>query len=278
MKFAICNEMFKDWEHTRVASIIAGIGYTGVELAPFTLGDAPTKLSPTAIRMVRTAFNDTGVAIVGLHWLLAKTEGLSITSPDDGTLARTAEHLRLLIRLARDLGAPVLVFGSPAQRSLEPGWDPAEAFERVTWLFKDLALSASEAGVTICFEPLTPKETNFINTCAEGVRLVEAVAHPAFQLHLDVKAMSGAERRTPAEVILAEGGRHLRHFHANDPNLLGPGMGEVDHRPIGRALREIGYKGWVSVETFADGPGPEAIARRSMDTLQACYGEESHGH
>lgn len=278
MKFALCNEMFKDWEHAKVAETIAAIGYGGVELAPFTLGPTPTKLAPAATRSLRAAFNDAGVAIVGLHWLLAKTDGLSITSPDDGTLARTAEYLRQLIRLARDLGAPVLVFGSPAQRSLEPAWDPATAFDRVTWLFKDLALSASEAGVTICFEPLTPKETNFINTCAEGVALVEAVNHPAFQLHLDVKAMSGAENRPPAEVIRSEGGRHLRHFHANDPNLLGPGMGEVDHLPIGRALREIGYKGWVSVETFADGPGPEAIARMSMDTLQACYGEESHGH
>jgi sugar phosphate isomerase/epimerase len=273
MKFAICNEMFKDWDHARVAATVAGLGYTGIELAPFTLGATPTKLPPATVRTIRAAFNDHGVQVVGLHWLLAKTEGLSISSPDDATLARTAEHLRLLIRLGRDLGAGVLVFGSPAQRSLEAGWEPAAAFDRVTWLFRDLALSAAEAGVTICFEPLTPKETNFINTCAEGVRLVEAVNHPAFQLHLDVKAMCGAESRPPADIIRAEGGKHLRHFHANDPNLLGPGMGEVPHAPIGTALLEIGYKGWISVETFTDGPGPEAIARQSMTTLQSCYGE-----
>ncbi len=274
MRFAICNEMFKGWDHPKVATTIAAIGYTGVELAPFTLGDAPDKLPASAIRTVRAAFNDAGVEVVGLHWLLAKTEGLSITSPDDATLGRTADYLRALIRLARDLGATVMVFGSPAQRSLKPGWDPAAAFDRVTWLFKDLALAAAGAGVTICFEPLTTKETNFINTCAEGVRLVEAVDHPAFKLHLDVKAMSGAETRPPADILRAEGGKHLRHFHANDPNLLGPGMGDVPHAPIGTALLEIGYKGWVSVETFADGPGPEALARRSMDTLKACYRED----
>jgi sugar phosphate isomerase/epimerase len=278
MKFAICNEMFADWDHAQAAEAIASAGYTGVELAPFTLGDTPTAMPPTAVRTVRAAFTDAGLSIIGLHWLLAKTNGLSITSPDEAVLARTAEHLRSLIRLCRDLGGPVMVFGSPAQRSLEPGWDAKEAFERVTWLFKDLAFSAVEAGVTICFEPLTSKETNFINTCEDGVRLVEAVNHPAFQLHLDVKAMSGAESRPPADIVRAEGGRHLRHFHANDPNLLGPGMGEVDHRPIGHALREIGYKGWVSVETFAPGPGPEEIARQSMTTLRACYGEVENDH
>src|SRR6185503_15025395 len=207
MKFAICNEMFKGWDHPKVATTIAALGYAGVEVAAFTLGDAPTKLSAPAVRAIRAAFNDAGVEVIGLHWLLAKTEGLSITSPDDDVLGRTAEHLRALTRLCRDLGGSVMVFGSPAQRSLEPGWNAAEAFDRVTWLFKDLALSASEAGVTICFEPLTPKETNFINTCAEGVRLVEAVDHPAFKLHLDVKAMAGAETRPPADILRTEGGK-----------------------------------------------------------------------
>src|SRR6266542_3964092 len=102
MKFAICNEMFKGWDHAKVARTVGAMGYTGAELAPFTLGDAPTKLSPAAIREVRSAFNDAGVAVIGLHWLLAKTEGLSITSPDDGVLGRTAEHLRALTRLCRD--------------------------------------------------------------------------------------------------------------------------------------------------------------------------------
>jgi sugar phosphate isomerase/epimerase len=97
------------------------------------------------------------------------------------------------------------------------------------------------------------------------------------KLHLDVKAMTSAEGRTPAAVIAEEGGRHLRHFHANDANLLGPGMGEVDQVPIGAALRAVGYNRWVSVETFAEGPGPEEIARRSLAELKRAYGEAANG-
>lgn len=271
MKYAICNEMFKGWAHAKVADTVARLGYQGIELAPFTLADAPDKIPAAAANGIRRTFEDRGVAVMGLHWLLAKTEGLSITSEDDGTLARTADYLKGLMRLARNLGAEVMVFGSPAQRRLAPGQDAAATRERVTWLFKDLALAAADAGTTICFEPLAAPECNFVTTMREGVELVEAVDHPAFKLHLDVKAMVAGESTPPAAVVKAEGGRHLRHFHANDPNLLGPGMGDVDQRPIGDALRTIGYNRWVSVETFVEGPGPEEIARCSMESLTSAY-------
>lgn len=277
MRPAICNEMFKGWPHGRIARFAADLGYEGVELAPFTFEGDPVRLPREARRALRAAYEDAGLAVVGLHWLLAGTEGLSITSEDDGVLARTAEHLKRLTRLCGDLGGEVLVFGSPKQRSLAPGQDPMHARERVVWLFKDLALAASDAGVVFCFEPLGPAETNFINTMREGVRLVEDVDHPAVQLHLDVKAMVSAEGRPPAEVIREEGGRRLRHFHANDANQLGPGMGEVDQAPISAALKAVGYNRWVSVETFAEGPGPEEIARRSLDCLRRVYAHAAEG-
>jgi sugar phosphate isomerase/epimerase len=272
MRFAVCNEMFKDWPHEDTASAIAGFGYQGVELAPFTLGPDPASLPSDERRRLRGVFESAGLKIVGLHWLLAGTTGLSITSPDPAVLGRTGEHLNRLAGLCRDLGGEVMVFGSPNQRSVGPGGDRAAAREHAIGLFREIAPRAAGEGVVICFEPLAPNDTDFINTMAEGVVLVESVGHKAFQLHLDVKAMCGAETKPPADVIREEGGRHLRHFHANDPNLLGPGMGDFDFAPVAAALLEVGYDRWVSVETFVDGPGPEEIARQSIMTLKRTIG------
>jgi len=272
MRFAVCNEMFAGWAHTGIAAKVKSIGYEGVELAPYTLSPDPARMKPSDVREIREAYEDAGLDIIGLHWLLAKTQGLSITSPDDAVLDRTSEYLRNLLALCSDLGGQLMVFGSPVQRNLASGQSFEQGFARAVRLFKDVSTAAGASGITICFEPLTNAETNFVNTMKEGVRLVEAVGHSHFRLHLDVKAMRGAEPVSPAETIRAEGGRYLHHFHANDPNLLGPGMGDEDFAPIAAALKTAGYDRWISVETFTAGPGPEEVARRSLETLQSHFG------
>ncbi|HXG63049.1 MAG TPA: sugar phosphate isomerase/epimerase family protein [Planctomycetota bacterium] len=267
MKYAICNETFTDWEWERMLDCVARLGYDGVEVAPFTLAESVTEVGPQRRRDLRRAAQAAGVPVVGLHWLLVKPPGLYITTPDDAVRRRTAEYFVELARFCADLGGRVMVVGSPKQRNLLPGVTRERAFAYAREVFEYALPEAERCGVTIAIEPLTPRETNFITTAADGVELVEAIGHPRFKLHLDVKAMSGSETRPLPEVIRSSA-RHLAHFHANDPNLLGPGMGEVDHRPILRALRDAGYGGYVSVEVFDYRPGAETIARQSIHYLR----------
>jgi sugar phosphate isomerase/epimerase len=271
MKFAICNETFGDRLFADTFSTIRKLGYTGVEIAPFTFlpHDEPFELRRVpAERIVeaRQQAEDAGLEVVGLHWLLAKTDGYYLTSPDPTVRRRTVDYMKMLVELCADLGGKVMVLGSPKQRNLLPGvtYEDAEAY--AVEVLHLVMPTCRDFGVTIALEPLGPAEGDFMLTAKSGIRLAEMVDSPYCKLHLDVKAMSSEGR--PIADIIRESREWLVHFHANDPNLLGPGMGNVDFRPIFAALKEINYNGWVSVEVFKYEPSPDEIARESIEYMR----------
>jgi sugar phosphate isomerase/epimerase len=268
MRYAICNETFEGWDHGRVCRVVAGLGYQGLEVAPFTLAKRVTDVTPERRRELRRQAEDHGLRLFGLHWLLARTEGLHLTSPDESVRKATADYLVELARCCADLGGELMVFGSPAQRRIPAGATRAQAADYAVDTFRRAAPGIAGAGVQLCLEPLAPAEADFINTCAEAVEILDRLGHPNFVLHLDVKAMSSEGVPIP-ELIRRHAGR-TGHFHANDPNRRGPGFGPTDFVPIVRALRENGYQGWVSVEVFDHSPDPETIARESIRYMREC--------
>jgi len=268
MKYAICNELFEGWPFERVCRFVSSVGYTGLEIAPFTLAPQAEAVSAERRQDLRRWAQAEGVEIVGLHWLLAKTEGLHLTSPDPETRRRTADYLVELARLCHDLGGGLMVLGSPKQRDLAAGMDVAQGEDFAAEVFERCLPIMESMGVSLCLEPLTPAETNFINTCADALRIIERVGRPNLRLHLDVKAMS-SEPRPIAETI-RQYLPHTGHFHANDANLRGPGFGPIDFVPIFRALQDGDYLGWISVEVFDFAPDPETIARESIRYMRAC--------
>jgi sugar phosphate isomerase/epimerase len=278
MKFAICQELFEDWSWDDQCRAIANIGYTGLEVAPFTLAASPRQISATDRQRLRKTAEDHGLSIIGLHWLLAKTSGLHLTADDPAIRLATADYLSELADLCADLGGDVMVFGSPAQRNLREGLSLEEGMERAAEVFRAAMPRLQDRGVTLCLEPLTTKETNFLNTCEQAVELIRRVDqspsvlhHPSIALHQDVKAMLGEGVSLPG--LIRKYAPLTRHFHVNDSNLLGPGMGPTDYAPICRALKETGYSGWISVEVFDYSPGAERIARESLDYLNRMFGE-----
>ena len=268
MRFATCNEQFEGWAFDRVCQFVSGAGYGGLEVAPFTLAGVITDVSAARRAELRQQASAAGVEVIGLHWLLARTEGYHLASPDADVRRGTAEYLVSLAQACRDLGGSVMVFGSPQQRSLLPGVSIEQAYELAADTIRQTLPALAGLEVTLCLEPLSSAETNFLNTCDDALRLVAMVEHPRVVLHLDVKAM--CSEATPPTELIRRHGRHAGHFHANDANRRGPGFGAVDFVPIFQALQDSGYDRWVSVEVFDYTPDPETIATRSIDYMRAC--------
>lgn len=266
MKFAICNETFENWPFDKAFALAAECGYTGLEIAPFTIKTDVRQIPAAKRAEVRRQAEQAGLEIMGLHWLLAKTTGLYLTSPDPAVRRETGEYFAELGRLCRDLGGSIMVLGSPQQRNLLPGVTLDHAYDYAAETLRAAMPTLEECGVTLAIEPLAPVLTNFIQTTAEGVRLIEMIGSPHCRLHLDCIAMS--TEATPISELIHRHRKVLAHFHANDPNKLGPGFGDLDFHPIFTALGEIDYRGWVSVEVFDLAPGVERITRESIGYMQ----------
>lgn len=267
MKYAICNETFGDWPLDKALDLSRKTGYSGWEVAPFMLTDDITSLSETERADYRRQVEQAGLEITGLHWLLAKTQGLYLTTTDAEVRKRTTTYLCELARLCRDLGGSVMVLGSPQQRNVPAGQSMESAMAAAADVISGTVEELERLQVQIAIEPLGHEEGNFLNTAADARKLQAMIDSPMVRLHLDVKAMS--DEPTPIPQIIRDNSDAMIHFHANDPNRQGPGMGEVDFVPIFEALAEVGYDGWVSVEVFDYTPGVERLVTESMRNMLA---------
>ena len=268
MKFAMCNELYQDWPFEKAFGLAAECGYTGLEIAPFTISNYATDISAAKRAEVKKQAEAAGMEIIAIHWLLAKTEGFYMTSPEADVRKKTSAYFAELARLCADLGGKIMVCGSPQQRNLLPGVSPEKAMDYAEEVFSAFIPELEKTDTVFAIEPLAPAETDFLTTAGETMKLIKRINHPRIQLHLDCKAMSS--EKTPIPELIRKYHKNMVHFHANDPNLRGPGMGDLDFVPVFEALKEVDYGGWVSVEVFDYEPGRENITKKSIAYMKEC--------
>ena len=268
MKLSLCNEVLRGWSFARQCAFAAAVGYEALEIAPFTLGPDPRRLTPRRIAGLRATLAAEGLRCSSLHWLLVAPQGLSITTADAAVRRETVDVMRALCGLAAELGAQVLVHGSPAQRQLPAGRQLA-ARQRPAACFAAAAEAAADAGVTYCIEPLAARETNFVNTVAEAVALVQSIGRPALKTMIDTCAAGTQEGDVVALIERWLPSGHIAHIQVNDPNRRGPGEGEMVFAPVLAALTRQRYAGWVAVEPFVYQPDGPACAARAAGYMRA---------
>jgi len=264
MRIALCNEVIAPMPFPQQCEYAAKLGYDGLEIAPYTLSEEPHRMGTAQVAAARAAADDAGVAVTGLHWLLVKPGGLSISAKDEAVRKRTVDVMLALIDLCAALGGKYLVHGSPQQRRVEAGETRAAAMARAQDCFAAVAERARKAGVIYCIEALSSDATPLINTLDEAARMVREIDSPAIRTMLDCSAAGRMEKEPlPALVERWVPNGVIAHVQVNDRNRRGPGQGEQRFAPLFASLKKHGYQGDVAVEPFdyvPDGPGAAARA------------------
>ena len=277
-RFAICNELFQKMPLPEMCRVVRELGYQGFEIAPFTLGEDPAAISPSQRVETRKTMVGEGLEFVGLHWLLTAPAGLQIVTNDAAVRQHSWNYVRLLIDLCADLATPgarrrpVVVFGSPKQRSSVPGSSAAEAVQYFKQGMADVAAHAESRGVVLLVEALSPSQTDVVTSLAEAVSIVRYIGSLAVQTMFDVH--NAIDETEPHTVLIERYFPHIRHVHVNEMDGKEPGMGDYNFLNLLQKLAELNYDGWVSLEAFDFSRDPREVAARAIKTLQAAQSAE----
>ncbi|MBS7657478.1 sugar phosphate isomerase/epimerase [Candidatus Bathyarchaeota archaeon] len=258
-------------EVTEVFPRVRRFGYDGVEIAPFTIAGNVEKISMEKRSEIRRKALENDIEVVGTHWVLVCDKNVNLFNSSGEVNRETVDYLKKIVEFTDDIGGKIVVFGSPRQRNVLSGEVFEQAWKSAVSIFREIGDFACGRMVTLCIEPLSRDQTNFINNIEEANKLIREVNHDNVKLILDVRSMCDEKRSF--RNIIKEGGSDLKHFHANDCNGYIPGSGSANYREIVQGLLEINYSGYLSVEVFDFKPSPETIAAKSIENLKRFFNE-----
>jgi D-psicose/D-tagatose/L-ribulose 3-epimerase len=226
-------------KHFGLMPRIKEAGFDGIEIPIFH----PASCDAAGIR---GELERSGLALTAVSIL---PQGTSLAAADAMVRRKAQTHIKDAIQAAAEAGASML--GGPlyspvgfftGKRRTEDEWRYAVE----SW--RELAPSVSEFGLEIAIEPLNRFETYFLNTAADAAAFCDAVAHPkigllmdTFHANIEEKSVGGALRQAAP---------HLKHLHTCENDRGTPGTGNVDWREFFDTVQELGYDGWMTIESF----------------------------
>ena len=266
-RYSICNEAFDKWPFADACQAIRQAGYTGIEIAPFTLAETPGEITAAQRAEYRDTIRSAGLSFAGLHWLMVSPKGLHVTGPDAALRRRSWEHIRALIDLCADLGPDgVMVFGSPNQRASTGGLTREQATGNFIDGLAGVAPHAESRGVKVLVEALPIAQSDVVQTLAEAVAIVEEIGSPAIGTMFDVH--NAIDERESHAALVDRYFDFIRHVHVNELDGRHCGAGSYDFTPVLEVLKRRGYTGWISLEAFDFTPGAERLANESLRHLE----------
>ncbi|MCX7787203.1 MAG: sugar phosphate isomerase/epimerase [Spirochaetes bacterium] len=273
MKRAFCNEILQPIGSSRrwmeSLETVRSLGFEGVEISPFTIGDDPTQMDPAELRSLRLHLEHVGIQCIGFHWLWSTPVGLIGLHPDPSIRRKAWETLRVLARQCAILGGQFLVLGSGKQRSFE-GISTLQAKGIFLEELSKTLPVLEETGVSLLIEPLPRSSTNFLNTLEEVVNILKEINSPVLGTLFDFH--NTTDELLPWERLIEKFIPWIRHVHFNGMDGSVPSQVDPNYTSLFRTLRERGYKGWVSVELFREFTDPIGVLKRVRNLLEVYEG------
>ena len=195
---------------------------------------------------------------------------LKLVGPE-ADIENALAYTRVAFERAEQLGIKTVVLGSGGARNIPDGFNRKKAFRQFVALCKGIGPIAEAHGIVVAIEPLRTQETNFINSVREGLEIVRAAGHPCIKVLADFYHMTQVGEGPDA---LIEAGSDLVHCHiAENARRTAPATDGDDFTPYLQALKDIGYKGGISMECGWDDFDSQIIPavaeiRRQISTLK----------
>ena len=244
MRFGINSFLFVSPFVTASTKLFTQFKKWGFETVEIPVED-PSHIDPAA---VKAAAAKAGIAVGSLCACMGPGRDLRGTAAEQKT---ATDYVKTLIDQAAIIGCPRIIgpiYSVVGKADAVEESEQKREFALVVKNLKSLAKYAEKKKVQLCIEPLNRFETDFLNTCDKGLKLLKAVGSPAVKLHLDTFHMNIEEKNQAAAIRKA--GKHLGHFHACGSDRGTPGGDHIDWKPIVKALNDIGYKGDIVIESF----------------------------
>jgi D-psicose/D-tagatose/L-ribulose 3-epimerase len=225
------------------------MGFDAVEIIPFDPDGFPAA-------KVKSAAADLGLTINTGYGM---PEQYNVISPDPAVRKAGVEFSKKLIDLSNEAGARV--FGG----MIYCGWGYLTGKMRTQdeWKwgvenYHQIAQYAQQcSGLILGIEPVNRFESHFINTAADAVKFIQAVGMPNVKVHLDTFHMIREEDNFAHAVLQTK--NHLGYVHACENQRGIPGSGLVPWAQFFDSLRQIGYDGCITIESFD--PDIESVAK-----------------
>jgi sugar phosphate isomerase/epimerase len=275
VRLAFSTNAYLRFSFAEAVRRLAQIGYAGVEIMADVPHAWPACLLEEQKQQIRAALraNNLAVSNVNAFMMNAISDARqkywhpSWIEPDRHYRQVRIDHTKRALSLAHELGAPCI--------TTEPGGPvpPGESWSAALHLFveglRPVAEHAEKEGVLLLVEP---EPGLLIERADQFLELMEHIDSPAVGLNFDIGHFYCVGDDPAATVPRVAS--YIRHFHLEDiaatrvHHHLVPGEGAIDFAGVFRAIRDLGYDGWVTVELYPYVDDPDAAARVALERVR----------